>query len=156
MVSTILINPAAAIDLMTRLAPLAHNETGVTLPATPVLTEYAVEPPTPAQHRITYRSLTGDNLSNLSLVMGVDRLHHRYYKPNSPITTTIMDQRSKITFVTTGRNVPRYFNARDIVITAATRFGELHIWPPLACKHITKVFAVAWGRLLSEIADSGN
>ena len=69
--------------------------------------------------------------------------------------TTIMDQPSKITFVTTGRNVPRYFNARDIITTAATRFGQLHVLPPLACEHITKVFAVAWGRLLSEIADSG-
>ena len=155
MVSTILLNPAAAIDLMTRLTPLAHNKTGATLPATPVLTEYTVEPPTPAQHRITYRSPTGDNLSNLSLIMGVDHLHHRYYKPNSPITTAIMDQPSKITFVTTGRNVPRHFNARDIIITAATRFGELHVLPPLACEHITQVFAVAWGRLLSEIAESG-
>ena len=155
MVSTILLNPAAAIDLMTRLAPLAHNETAVTLPATPVLTEYAVEPPTPTQHRITYRSPTGDTLSNLSLVMGVDHLHHRYNKPKSPITTTIMDQPSKITFVTTGRNVPRYFNARDIIVTAETRFGELHVLPPLACKHLTKVFAGAWGRLLSEIAESG-
>ena len=84
MVSSILLNPAAAIDLMTKVAPLAVNETGVTLAATPVLTEYAVEPPTPTQHRMTYRSPTGDTLSNVSLVMSADHLHHRYYKPKIP------------------------------------------------------------------------
>ena len=42
----------------------------------------------------------------------------------------IMDQPSKIAFFTTGKNVPRYFNAWDIIITAATRFGELHVLPP--------------------------
>ena len=145
MVSTILLNHAAATGLMTKLAPLAHNETGVTFSAAPVLTEYAVEPPTPAQHRITNISPTGDTLSMLSLVMGVDHLHHRYYKPNSPVSTMSMGQPSKIAFVTTGRNVPRYLDARDNIIIAATWFGELHVLPPLACEHLTKAFAVAWG-----------
>ena len=98
-VSTIILHPAAAIDLMTKLTSLAHNETGVTLPATPVLTEYAVEPPMPTQHHATHslililRFLIGDTLSSLLLVMGVDHLHHRHYNPNAPITALIMEQR---------------------------------------------------------------